>query len=84
MISDVVATADMPEALREQAAMLTGCIAGAEHVDQIRALLAAAGFKDVRIDLKDYSKQLISGWFPGSRAEDYVASASIEAVKSSP
>ena len=84
MISDVVATAEMPEALREQAAMLTGCIAGAEHVDLIRALLAAAGFRDVRIDLKDYSKKLISGWFPGSRAEDYVASASIEAVKPSP
>jgi len=83
MISDVVATAEMPEALREQAEMLTGCIAGAEHVDRIRASLAAAGFTQVKIDLKDYSKKLISGWFPGSRAEDYVASADIEAVKAS-
>jgi len=83
MISDVVATAEMPEALREQAAMLTGCVAGAEHVDRIRALLAAAGFKDVRIDLKDYSQELIRGWFPGSRAEEFVASADIEAVKAS-
>jgi SAM-dependent methyltransferase len=84
MISDVVATAEMPDALRQQAAMLTGCIAGAEHVDQIRAILAAAGFEDVRIDLKGYSKELVSGWFPGSCAEDYVASADIEAVKPSP
>jgi SAM-dependent methyltransferase len=83
MISDVVATAEMPKALREQAAMMTGCVAGAEHVDRIRDLLAAAGFKDVKIGLKDYSKKLISGWFPGSRAEDYVASADIEAVKTS-
>ena len=83
MISDVVATAEMPAYLREKAAMLTGCVAGAEHVDQIRELLAAAGFKDITIDLKDYSRQLIRGWFPGSGAEDYVASAAIEAVKPS-
>ena len=63
------------------AAMLTGCVAGAEHVDRIRELLAAAGFEDVKIDLKDYSKALVRGWFPGSGAEDYVASADIEAVK---
>jgi len=81
MISDVVATAEMPEVLRQQAAMLTGCITGAEHVDRISALLATAGFTEVKIDLRDYSKKLISGWFPGSRAEDYVASADIEAVK---
>lgn len=81
MISDVVATAEMPDALREQAAMLTGCIAGAEHVDRIRAFLAVAGFQEVKIDLKDYSKELISGWFPGSRAENYVASADILALK---
>ena len=81
MISDVVATAELPEAMREQAALLTGCIAGAEHVDRIRQLLAAAGFQEVKIDLKDYSKELIQGWFPDSGAENFVASADILAVK---
>lgn len=83
MVSDVVATAEMPEQMREQAALLTGCVAGAEHVDRLRDLLSAAGFQDVTIDVKDYSKKLISGWFPGSHAEEYVASADIEAVKTS-
>ena len=83
MISDVVATAEMPEALREQAAMLTGCIAGAAHVDQVRALLTAAGFQGIKINLKDHSRQLIREWFPANSAEDYVASAAIEAVKPS-
>jgi SAM-dependent methyltransferase len=81
MISDVVATAEMPDQLRQQAAMMTGCIAGAEHVDRIKERLMEAGFLNVRIELKTYSKKLISGWFPGSRAEDYVASADIHAVK---
>ena len=40
-----------------------------------------AGFLDVKIELKTYSQKLISGWFPGSRAEDYVASADIRALK---
>ena len=80
-ISDVVATADMPVQLREQAAMLTGCIAGAEHIDRLRQLLQAAGFQDVKVTVKSYSNELISQWFPNSGAENYVASADIEAVK---
>lgn len=81
VISDVVATAEMPDQLREQAAMLTGCVAGAEHIDRIRDLLNRIGFREIKIELKDYSKELVSGWFPESGAENYVASADIEAVK---
>lgn len=80
-VSDVVATAEMPESLRDQAAMLTGCIAGAEHIDRVRRLLEETGFENVRIDLKAHSKELVSGWFPESGAENYVASADIVAVK---
>ena len=80
-ISDVVGTADMPDALRGQAALLTGCIAGAERVETIRQYMEAAGFEAIRIDLKPYSKELVSGWFPGSGAENVVASADIAAVK---
>jgi arsenite methyltransferase len=82
-ISDVVATAELPLKLREQAALLTGCIAGAEHIDRIRDLLEEVGFKQVKIELKAYSKELVGEWFPGSGAENFVASADIEAVKPS-
>ena len=80
-ISDVVATAEIPDQLREQAALLTGCIAGAEHIDRIQNLLDEVGFRDVKIELKNYSKELVSSWFPGSGAEDFVASANIQAFK---
>ncbi len=80
-ISDVVATKEMPEELREQAALLTGCIAGAEHIDRVRSLLGEVGFVDVTIEIKPRSKELVGGWFPGSGAEDYVASADIQALK---
>jgi len=80
-ISDVVATADMPDQLRKQAELLTGCIAGAEHIERIRNFLGEVGFEKVRIEIKAHSKELIRQWFPGSGADNYVASADIEAVK---
>jgi arsenite methyltransferase len=83
VISDVVATAKIPDQMREQAALLTGCIAGAEHIDKIRGLLEEVGFKEVKIELKARSKELVSGWFPESGAENYVASADIDALKPS-
>ncbi len=80
-ISDVVETGAMPAALREQAAALTGCVAGAVNVDTLRALLREAGFEDVRVDVNAASRELIRSWLPGSNAERYVASATIEARK---
>ncbi len=80
-VSDVVATAKMPAPMREQAALITGCIAGAEHIDRVQILLEEAGFQNIKIDLKGYSRELVSGWFPESGAENYVASADIRAEK---
>ena len=80
-VSDVVATAEMPDSMREQAALITGCIAGAEPTDRLRYFLNEAGFENVNIEIKVHSKALISGWFPGSGVEKYVSSADIRAVK---
>jgi len=80
-ISDVVRTADMPEALAEQVDALTGCIAGAAPVETLRTMLTEAGFEEVRIDVKESSREFIRDWLPGSGAENYVASATIEAIK---
>jgi len=82
-ISDVVATSELPEFMRSEAAFMTGCIAGAEPVDRLQCLLEAVGFRNVGIELKDHSKALVNGWFPGSGAENYVASADIRAEKPS-
>jgi hypothetical protein len=67
--------------MREQAALMTGCVAGAEHIDRIQSLLEEVGFFNVSINLKTHSKALVSGWFPGSGVENYVASADILAEK---
>lgn len=80
-ISDVVATAELPEAIRSDWAMITGCVAGAERIDRVEAMLGEAGFQDIRVAPKDESRQFIRQWAPGRRVEDYVVSATIEAMK---
>jgi len=80
-ISDVVALRPLPDALARDVAALTGCIAGAAQVDTLRALLQQAGFTAIAIDVKPESRAFIASWLPGSGAEDYVASATIQATK---
>jgi arsenite methyltransferase len=80
-ISDVVATKELPEALERDLAALAGCVAGAATVDDLTICLEAAGFESIRIDVKSESREFIKDWFPGSGAEEYVASATIEATK---
>jgi SAM-dependent methyltransferase len=83
-ISDVVALAPIPEALRENWELYTGCVAGAAERDEIRRLLADAGFREVRVEPKQRSQELVQEWFPGQKLENYVGSATIEAVKPGP
>lgn len=83
-ISDVVLTATMPEALQRELAALTGCVAGAATVENIEELLQAAGFDAIRITVKPESREFIRDWMPGTGAENYVASATIEATRPSP
>ena len=80
-ISDVVAVAPLPAALQEKVAALTGCISGASPVDELQAALLQAGFGAVKIEVKRESREFIRDWMPGSDAENYIASATIEAVK---
>ncbi len=80
-ISDVVKTQALPESLASDVAALTGCVSGAASVETLRELLRGAGFKSVRIDVKEQSRDFIRDWLPGSGVEDYVASATIEAVR---
>ena len=80
-ISDVVAFADIPAHIREDMALLTGCIAGATPIAELEEMLHALGFEDVRIAPKEESKSFIREWAPGTPVTDYVVAATIEAVK---
>jgi SAM-dependent methyltransferase len=80
-VADIVALAPIPEELRQDWDLYTGCVAGASPVDDLKAMLKDAGFEEIKIVHKGESREIVGGWFPGRKTEDYVASASIEAIK---
>jgi arsenite methyltransferase len=80
-ISDVVATIELPEELRQDDKLYAGCMGGASLIEDIETMLKEAGFTQIRITPKNESRDFIRDWAPGSGVEDYVVSAYIEAVK---
>ncbi len=80
-ISDVVATAPVPPELADDLSMVSGCVGGAATVDEITRFLTEAGFAGIRVTIKGESREFIADWQPGRSIEDYVASATIEAMK---
>ena len=60
---------------------LTGCIAGAASVIDLKKMLKKAGFTRISIQVKEESRAFIKDWLPGSGVEKYAASATIEANK---
>jgi len=82
-ISDVVATAPIPERFLGTESALTGCAAGAAQVTELERMLTEAGFTDVAIRPRLESRAFIKDWMPGTGLEEYVVSATIEASKPS-
>jgi len=80
-ISDVVATAEMPEEMKNDPALHAGCMAGASMIEDLETMMHAAGFENISIVPKDESREFIRDWAPGRGVEAYVVSACIEAVK---
>jgi SAM-dependent methyltransferase len=80
-VSDVVATADLPQEWRDDMRLLSACISGAATVTEVEAMLRAAGFEDIDIRPKDESREFIQDWDPDRKLEDYVLSASMRATK---
>lgn len=80
-ISDVVASCEMPEEMKNDPALYAGCMAGASLIEELETYMRDAGFKDIKISPKDDSKDFIKDWAPTHNVTDYVLSAHIEAVK---
>lgn len=80
-ISDVVATIELPEAMRNDELLIAGCMGNASLIEELEKIIADAGFSDINIQPKDESREFIKDWAPGRGVEDYVVSATIEAIK---
>lgn len=80
-IADIVATQPLPSTLREKLEAIGACVAGATLVDELRAMLAAAGFVQIEIGLKERSREFIAQWTDDPNAGKFVVSALITALK---
>jgi SAM-dependent methyltransferase len=80
-ISDVIATAKIPEHIRHDLQLISSCIGGAEYVEDVRVMLKNVGFNNIGLTPKDNSTDIIKSWGLGKNVEDYVASYVIEATK---
>ena len=80
-ISDVVATVELPEHMRNDAGLIAGCMGNASLIEDLETIMRDAGFEQIRIQPKDESKAFIKDWAPGHNVTDYVVSATIEAIK---
>jgi SAM-dependent methyltransferase len=80
-ISDVVASTELPPEMKSDMQLHSACVAGASQIGELEEILEAAGFEGVAIEPKDESREFIRDWVPGGNVDDYVLSATIEAVK---
>ena len=80
-ISDVVASTELPDDIKNDLALYSGCMAGASQISKLQSILENSGFSQINISPKYESREFIKDWAPGRGVEDYVLSATIEAVK---
>lgn len=80
-ISDMVASGPIPETLRSDLELHSKCIVGSTPLADLDAMLRDAGFTDIRVRPKAESRTFVKEWAPGTGIEDYILSATIEAVK---
>jgi len=80
-ISDVVASCELPEEMKNDLELYSGCMAGASLIHELEAFMADAGFNDIKITPKDETRDFIKDWAPDTNVTDYVVSAHIEAIK---
>jgi SAM-dependent methyltransferase len=80
-ISDIVALQPLPEKIRDDLALYTGCVAGALEIGKLEQLMAEAGFREIHIEPQIHTSQKMAQIFPDTGLEGYIASAHLSARK---
>ena len=80
-VSDMVASGPIPASMKDDLELLSKCASGATPLNELHQILSDAGFQEIRIQPKAESRLFVKDWAPGTGIEDYILSATIEAVK---
>lgn len=82
-ITDNIATAELPEDIKNNLEHYSACISGAALIGDLENMLKAAGFIKIKIEPIDKSRKLVSEWMPGGNIRDFIVPVTVEAVKPS-
>jgi arsenite methyltransferase len=80
-VSDVVAREELPDELKRNLALHSGCLAGATVQDELVEILTEAGFTDIKIRAKGNSDEVITSWESKRGFESKVFAAEVTATK---
>ena len=80
-VADMVALQTLPDHLKNDLAAYTGCLAGAELIDQLKAWLTEAGYENVEIQVRHRSREFMQTDATQCELDEYVASADVTAFK---
>lgn len=80
-ISDIVATAELPEQQKKNLQLYCGCVSGAISIPELEQILEEVGFVNISFEIKENSREFIKDWYPGTSIENFVVSSYIKAEK---
>ena len=86
IFTDPVALKPIPDEIRNDMKSYTSCMANASSIDELNNLLKNAGFKDIKIEVKD-GDSYVRKWTPetkwenGNDPKEYITTATIFAYK---
>jgi len=83
-VSDVVAREELPEEVKHDLALHSGCLAGATPLAELLTILKEAGFVDIVVRPKGNSEEVIKSWETGHDFGAKVFSAEVTATKPLP
>jgi hypothetical protein len=78
-ISDIVLRGDLPDGLREDAAMYAGCVSGAIDIQEYLDILRKTGFKNIKVQREQESalpEEICLKYFTKEEWEKYKNSGS--------
>ena len=81
-ISDVLAKQEIPESMKNDRKLFSGCISGASQISEVETMLNAVGFTNLKITPKYLDENMLNDWAPWIKnLAKYIVSANIEAEK---
>ncbi|MGM0603762.1 MAG: arsenite methyltransferase [Bacillota bacterium] len=80
-ISDILKAEEFPEEVKANLDNYSSCVTGSIEKESLISILENLEFKNIEIERKNYSDEIVEDWIPGININNYIYSAYIRAEK---